>query len=103
MPAQKKFTVDLLCLQKLVGFDVDGVGQEFQLRTDLDEVTADLSRFVDQETVRRGAQLVEVDAEAGAEIPLLVEVDSKGSVSRPGKTYGKVEGDRGLATPPLRW
>jgi len=53
--------------------------------------------------VRRGAQLVEVDAEAGAEIPLLVEVDSKGSVSRPGKTYGKVEGDRGLATPPLRW
>src|SRR5439155_15874597 len=77
LPAQKDLTVDLLPFQKVVGLDVDGVGQEFQLGTDLDEVAADLRRLVNQETMRRGVELVQVDAQAGAEIPLLVEVDSK--------------------------
>src|SRR5262245_19641639 len=35
------------------GFDVDGVRQEIQLRTNLDEISADFRGFVDQQTVRR--------------------------------------------------
>ncbi len=49
----------------------------------------DFRRLVDQETMRGGVHLVHVDAEAGTKVPLLVEVDSKGSVSRPGKADGK--------------
>ena len=51
--------------------------------------------------MRGGVQLVQVDAEAGTKVPLLVEVDSKGSVSRLSKADGKVEGHRGLAAPPF--
>ena len=97
----EKLAIDLLCLQEVVGLDVEGVGQEIQLRTDFDEVTVDFRRLVDQETMRGGVQLVQVDAEAGTKVPLLVEVDSKGSVSRPSKADGKVEGDGGLAAAPL--
>src|SRR5205823_6593064 len=101
LPAQKDLTVDLLRFQKVVGLDVDGVGQEFQLGTDLDEVAADLRRLVNQETMCRGVELVQVDAQAGAEIPLLVEVDSKCPVPRCGKADGEVEGDRGLSAAAL--
>jgi len=51
LPAQKKLAIDLLRLQKIVGLDVDGVGQELQLGTDLDKVAADLRPLVDQETL----------------------------------------------------
>src|SRR5206468_31545 len=61
----------------------------------------DLGRIVEQETMRRGTKLVQVDAEAGAEIALLVEIDGKGPVSRPGEADSKVERDRGLATAAL--
>ena len=54
LPAQKKLAIDLLRLQKIVGLDVDGVGQELQLGTDLDKVAADLRPLVDQETLLGG-------------------------------------------------
>ena len=33
LAAQKKLAIDLLCLQEVVGLDVEGVGQEIQLGT----------------------------------------------------------------------
>ena len=52
--------------------------------------------------MRRGVELVQVDAEAGAEIPLLVEVNGECPVSRPGKADGEVQGDRRLSAAALR-
>ena len=101
LPAQKKLAIDLLRLQKIVGLDVDGVGQEFQLWTDLDEVAADLRRLVDQETMRSAVELVQVDAEAGAEIALLVEINGECPVSSPGKADGEIEDDCGFSAAAL--
>ncbi len=74
LPAQKELAIDLFRFQKVVGFDGDGVGQEFQLGTDVDEVAADLRRLVDQERMRRTTQLIQIDAEAGAGFSIL-EID----------------------------
>ena len=46
-------------------------------------------------------QLVQVDTQTGAEIPLLIEIDPQHAISRPGKTDGKVEGDRCFAAAAL--
>ena|SRR5438552_2327386 len=51
--------------------------------------------------MRRGVELVQVDAKTSAEIPLLVEVDSKCPVPRSGKADGEVEGDRCLSAAAL--
>src|SRR5439155_22787700 len=101
LPAQKDLAIHLLCLEQVVGFDVDGVGQEFQLGTDLDEIAADLRRLVDQETMRSAVELVQVDAEAGAEIPLLVEIDGECPVTRLGKADGEIEDDCGFSAAAL--
>src|SRR5438876_4511700 len=51
--------------------------------------------------MRRRAQLVQIDAKTSAEIPLLVEVDGKCPVFRPGKADGEVQGNCGFAAAAL--
>ena len=65
----------LFCFQEILGFDVDGIGEKMELRTNLDEVAADLRHLVDQQAMGRQVELVEIDPEPGAQIPLLIQVD----------------------------
>jgi hypothetical protein len=52
---------------------------------------------VDQQAVRCRAQLIEIDAEAGAEISLLVKINSQCTVAGPGKADCEIQGDCGFA------
>ncbi len=73
-----------------------------QLRTNLDEIPADLRHLVDQQAVRRQFQLVEIDPESGAQISLLIQIDGEGSIARPGEANSEVQGDCGLAAAAFR-
>ncbi len=97
LPAKEQLAIHLFRLKKVVGFDVDGVGQEMQLRADLDQVASDLGRLVDQQAMGSQPELVQVDTEAGAQITLLVQIDGEGSVAGPGKANSKIQDDCGLA------
>ena len=77
LPAEQEFSIDFLRLQQVIGFDVDGVGEEMELRTNLNEVAADLLHLVDQQAMGRQVQLVEIDPKPGAQISLLIQVDGK--------------------------
>ena len=48
--------------------------------------------------MRRHVQLVQINAEAGAEISLLIQINGKGTIPCLGKTNCQVQGDCCLAT-----
>jgi hypothetical protein len=61
---EQQFTVHLLGFKKIVGLDVNGVGQQFQTEAWFDEEGADLGFVVDQEPMCGEFQLVEVSPES---------------------------------------
>jgi len=71
-PPRRSSRLTSFCLREVVGLDINGVRQEFQMRTNLNEVPANVGHLVNQETMGGGAELVQVDTETGAAIALLV-------------------------------
>ena len=72
LSTQEQLSIDLLGFQEVVGFNVNGVGKKFELRTNFDEIAVNLRYFVDQKPMGGESELVEVDTEPAAEIPLLI-------------------------------
>ena len=66
---KQQFAVDFLGFQKIVGFDVNGVGQKFQAGAWFEEEGADLGFVVDQQPMSGEIELVEIDSERSREIP----------------------------------
>jgi len=76
---------------------------EMELRTDLNEVAADLRHLVDQRPMRGQIQLVEIDPQAGAQVPLLVQVDGERTVATLAKQTSRLRGLWSCRSRLLRW
>ena len=64
LPSEEKFTVHFLSLEKIVGFDVDGIGKEFELGPKSSKSTP--YPFVDQQAMCGKLELIEIDSQTGA-------------------------------------
>jgi hypothetical protein len=61
--AEPQFSIDLLDFQKVVGVNIDGIGQQPEVGPDFDKEFADVRLFINQEPVSCKPKAVEIDSQ----------------------------------------